>query len=96
MGAQLAYATYDEIDLGYGHGALRPFQSPLHRAVNIEAASELFKLLGNFQPGWVFAILIGLVIAHRLPLIIRELFAGARGLQMALRRQNRVTRKTRR
>lgn len=53
-----------------------------------DAMSELFKLLNGFQPEWVFAILVGLVIAYRLPLIIKELFAGARGFLMAWRRNS--------
>jgi hypothetical protein len=43
-----------------------------------EAASEFFKLLGNFQPGWVLAIVVAAILAHRSPLLLREFFAGLR------------------
>jgi hypothetical protein len=65
----------------------------LNPIVNSEAASEFFKLLGNFQPGWVLAILVGLVVAYQLPLIIRELFVGAGGLLILLRQQGRLVKK---
>jgi hypothetical protein len=44
------------------------------------AATELFRLLGNFQPGWVLAILVAMILAYRSPQLIREVFAGVRGL----------------
>jgi hypothetical protein len=45
-----------------------------------EAATEFVRMLGNFQPGWVLAIVVAAIIAYRLPLILRELFAGLRNL----------------
>jgi hypothetical protein len=40
-----------------------------------EAATELIKLLGNLQSGW----LVLAILAYRSPDIVRELFAGLRG-----------------
>jgi hypothetical protein len=45
-----------------------------------EAATEFIKMLGNLQPGWVLAIVVAAILAYRSPQIIRELFAGLRGL----------------
>jgi hypothetical protein len=45
-----------------------------------EAATEFFKMLGNFQPGWVLAIIVAAILAYRFPQIVKELFAGVRGL----------------
>jgi hypothetical protein len=45
-----------------------------------EAATEFFKMLGNFQPGWVLAILVCVILAYRSPQLVKELFAGVRGL----------------
>ena len=52
-----------------------------------EAATEFFKLLGNFQPAWVLAIVVASIIAYRLPQLIREIFAGIRGLLLVKRRR---------
>jgi hypothetical protein len=41
-------------------------------AMNGEALSEFAKLLGNFQPGWVLAILVTTILAYRAPQILKE------------------------
>jgi hypothetical protein len=43
-----------------------------------DLAVEFFKFLGNFDPLWVFAILIGVVVAYRCPAVIREVLTGVR------------------
>jgi hypothetical protein len=45
-----------------------------------EAAAEFVRMLVNFQPGWVLAIVVAAILAYRLPQILKELFAGVRGL----------------
>jgi hypothetical protein len=45
-----------------------------------DAPTEFFRLLSNFEPGWVLAILVAMILAHRSPQLVRELFAGVRGL----------------
>jgi hypothetical protein len=40
--------------------------------MNGEALSEFAKLLGNFQPGWVLAILVTTILAYRAPQILKE------------------------
>jgi hypothetical protein len=50
-----------------------------------EAATEFFRMLGNFQPGWVLAIIVTAILAYRFPQIVKELFAGVRGLSQSRR-----------
>jgi hypothetical protein len=53
--------------------------------MNGEALSEFAKLLGNFQPGWVLAILVTTILAYRAPQILKEFFVGVRGLLITRR-----------
>ena len=43
-----------------------------------EGANAFVKLLGTFHPAWVLAILFAIIVAYRLPSIIREVFTGLR------------------
>jgi hypothetical protein len=46
-----------------------------------EATAEFIKMLGSFHPGWALAIVVGAIVAYRLPQILREVFAGIKGLR---------------
>jgi hypothetical protein len=50
-----------------------------------EAVTESIKLLANLQPGWVLAIVVSAILAYRLPQLVKELFAGFRGLSIGRR-----------
>jgi hypothetical protein len=45
-----------------------------------EITPELVRLLQNFPPQWVMAIVVAMILSYRLPEIIREVFAGIRGI----------------
>jgi hypothetical protein len=45
-----------------------------------EAADKFFEMLKALQPGWIFAIIVGSILAYRSPQILKELFAGVRGI----------------
>jgi hypothetical protein len=55
-----------------------------------EAAADFFKILGNFEPRWVLAILVSMILAYKSPQLVKELFAGVRGLLKARTRTPRT------
>jgi hypothetical protein len=77
-----------------------------------QAAKEFFSFLRNFEPAWVLAILVGLVVSYRLPQLLREFLTGIREhsrvqseirrkqeaaeRQLAARREKIVSRKAKR
>jgi hypothetical protein len=48
-----------------------------------DAVTQFFNVLGKFEPGWVLAILVAMILAYRSPQLVKELFAGVRGLMNA-------------
>jgi hypothetical protein len=41
---------------------------------------EFFKMLSGLQPSWIALILVLCILSFKAPQVIRELFAGVRGL----------------
>jgi hypothetical protein len=55
----------------------------------VKAFTEFAKLLGHFQPGWMLAIIVAAILAYRSPQLVKELFAGTRGLLIIWRQSGR-------
>ena len=49
-------------------------------AMTGEAVDEFFKLLSTLEPTWALKLLVAGILAWQSPLIIKEVFAGVRGL----------------
>ena len=56
--------------------------------MNQDALVEFFKLLGRFEPFWVAVIIATAILAYKAPQLIKELFAGIRGLFLVRRDKN--------
>jgi hypothetical protein len=50
-----------------------------------QAAAEFFKYLASVQPGWALLFIVCAILSYQTPLIIKEMFAGVRGLMVASR-----------
>ena len=50
-----------------------------------QAAAEFFKYLASVQPSWALLFIVCSILAYQTPLIIKEMFAGFRGLLVASR-----------
>jgi hypothetical protein len=61
--------------------------------MNGEAMAEFFKFLSNFEPRWVLILLVAGILSWPAPRIIKELFAGVRGLLVALKQNRKAAKK---
>jgi hypothetical protein len=57
-------------------------------AMSPEDVAEFLKLISNFEPKWALAMLVAGILSWRLPQIIKEFFAGIRGLLVARKKRD--------
>jgi hypothetical protein len=55
-----------------------------------EAMTEFGKVLAHFEPGWVLLNVVCAILAYRSPQLVKELFAGVRGLMNARSKKSRT------
>lgn len=53
--------------------------------MNQDVVAGFFKLLSGLTPGWILLILVAVTLSWKAHLIIREFFAGIRGLKSVKR-----------
>jgi hypothetical protein len=57
--------------------------------MNPEASVELIKVPATLEPRWALAFMVSAMLCYRSPQLVRELFAGLRGLIVALKHTRR-------
>jgi hypothetical protein len=53
-----------------------------------ETAVEFSRVLQNFAPGWVLVIVVAAILAYQSPKLVKELFAGIKGLRTSKSRKD--------
>lgn len=63
--------------------------------MNEEAQVEFVRLLAGLQPVWILCVSVAMILAAKVPQMIKEIFVGIRGLRASKRRKDGRGRKTR-